>query len=590
MRHPARPALHVRAALRPNVVASAAALAVCAALLGNVPVTYAEPPSSASSGASTASAPSSKGPSAARGKAAQLAVATENARSTNEALKQLKLGGNAIDAAVTAAFVAGVVSPTSSGIGGGCFINVFDPTTGDNLVLDARETAPAGLVPADFEQRPFPFKERGKWVGVPGEVRGLYEVHRRLGRRAWKDVVMPAVEAAEGGFLVSPHLANITSFASKSFEGDASLKELWLSPLRKLGTQVKNPKLGATLRRIALEGPNVLYEGNIAGELVNSVRAQGGWLSLDDLRGYQVKERKALRAQWEGYDVISMPAPSSGGLLLAQTLALYSKSELQSLGFGTAAYQHALAEAFRAALADRMRFVGDPDVQGVDLAALLAPERMRARRASISLDRTHALGRFVSEEHGTHHLVTRDAEGRVVALTTTVNRIFGAKITAPESHIVLNDQLDDFVMQEDVEPLGIKESPNRPRPGARPVSSMTPTLILKDGQVVLAAGGSGGLNIAPEVTQAVLAHLVFGLTPEQAVSAARFQVPLEGPSMLVLADTPAAHREELTRRGEVVGNIRFNGTGVQMLSYDGKAAQAAADPRKHGLGAVAPSP
>jgi gamma-glutamyltranspeptidase / glutathione hydrolase len=519
---------------------------------------------------------------------AQLAVSSENARSTNEALKQLRLGGNAIDAAVAAAFVAGVVSPTSSGIGGGCFINVFDPTTGTSLVLDAREAAPKGLVAEEFEQRPFSFPNRGKWVGVPGEVKGLYEVHRRLGRRTWKEVVAPAIDAAEGGFMVSPHLAMMTGFAARSLEGDPSLKALWL-PLRKQGSVAKNPKLGATLRRIAQEGPNALYEGNIASEIVNTVRAHGGALSLEDLKGYQVKERPALRTQWEGLEVLTMPAPSSGGLLLAQTLSQFSRSELQSLGFGSPAYQHALAETFRAALADRMSSMGDPDFGGVPAETLLAPERMRARRARLSMDRTHALGRFATEEHGTHHLVTRDAEGRVVSLTTTVNRVFGAKLTAPESHVVLNDELNDFTLQSDAERIGLSQSPNRPQPGARPLSSMTPTLIVKDGQVVMAAGGSGGLNIAPEVTQAVLAHLVFGMLPADAVSAERFQVPLDGPSMLVLPSTALPHREELERRGEVVGTIQFNGTAVQMVSFDGKQAYAGADPRKHGLGSAVPA-
>jgi gamma-glutamyltranspeptidase/glutathione hydrolase len=518
------------------------------------------------------------------------AVATENARSTNEALQQLRWGGNAVDAAVTAALVAGVVSPTSSGLGGGCFINLFDPKLGIPVILDARESAPKDLAPEDFDARPFAFEQRGKWVGVPGELQGLYELHRRFGRRTWQEVVTPAAVAAEEGFAVSPHLANVTRATGSSFAGDPSLKEAWLSPLREQGAKVSSPRLGATLRRVASEGPKALYEGAIAAELVNTVHNAGGWLSLADLSGYRVKERTAIHTTWEGLEVYTMPPPSAGGLLLAQTLAQFTRSDLTSLGLDTPAYRHALAETFRAALADRMRYVGDPDLEQIDLATLLDARRLRERRERLSLERTHALGRFVSEEHGTHHIVVRDGEGRVVSLTTTVNRVFGAKLTAPSSGVVLNDQLDDFTLTSDANRLGIPLSPNRARPLARPVSSMTPTIVVKDGKVVLAAGGSGGMNIAPETTQAILAALAFDLPPERAVSTPRFQVPLDGRSILVPQDTPIDQSDELTRRGEVVGPIRFNGTAVQMLSFDGRRPMAAADPRKQGTGGVTAVP
>ncbi len=516
----------------------------------------------------------------------QVAVATENARSTKDAIRQLQLGGNAVDAAVTAALVAGVTSPSSSGVGGGCFINYFDAKTKRTLIIDARETAPREIDAAAFENRPFDWEERGKWVGVPGEVAGLYELHRRFGKRAWKDVVSPAAEAASRGFAVSPHLARSLTWSKDSLLKDPFLKNLWLSAPLKAGSRVTDAKLGATLARIASEGPKALYEGTIAAELVNTTRAAGGALSLEDLAGYAPKERQPLVVEWEGHQVFTMPPPSAGGLMLAQTLGMFGKAELEKLGHNSAAYQHVLAEAFRGAFADRMLFVGDPDHEAVPLAELLDAERLKQRRAMISLGRTHAIPRFAMEEHGTHHLVTADAEGNMVSLTTTVNRAFGAKLAAPQSGIVLNDELDDFTLDKYTKLFGLEQGPNRPRPGARPVSSMTPTIVVKDGQAVLAAGGSGGLAIATNVSQVVTSMLTFGLKPKEVLDAPRFQMPPMGPTILVPQDAPANHVEDLERRGEIVGRVRFTTTAVQLITAEGDRKWAAADPRKFGHAVV----
>lgn len=516
----------------------------------------------------------------------QVAATTENARSTNAAIEQMQAGGNAVDAAVAAALVAGVTSPTSSGIGGGCFINYFDAQNQAVTILDARETAPSDIVPEHFESRPFESSARGRWVGVPGEVAGLHELHQRFGARSWQDVVAPAIDAARNGFAVSPHLARSLVWAKDSIAADPFLKGLWLGRSLSQGSSVKNPRLASTLERVANEGPKVLYEGAIAAEIVNTVRAHGGALSLDDLAGYRVRERKPLQTTWGAYEVYTMPPPSAGGMMLVQTLALYEKAELQQLGYNTPAYQHALAEAFRGGFADRMRFVGDPDLEPVPLDRLVSATRMQQRRSNISLLRTHAIPRFGMEEHGTHHLVTADANGNVVSLTTTVNRTFGAKLATPRTGIVLNDELDDFTLQKHAALFGLERSPNRPRPGARPVSSMTPTLVLQNGRVVLAAGGSGGLNIAPNVTQSVVSSLTFDLHPEQVLEAPRFQMPMMNATILVPKGTPQAHIADLERRGEIVGEVRFEGTAVQMLRVDGENKRAAADPRKFGLARV----
>jgi gamma-glutamyltranspeptidase/glutathione hydrolase len=516
------------------------------------------------------------------------AAATENALSTREALAQLKAGGNAVDAAVAAALVAGVASPSSSGIGGGGFAVVWLASERQIKVLDFRETAPRVLDVASLERDELPDSERGDLIGVPGEVKGLFELHQRHGKRSWATVVASAVRHASSGYPVGRHLA-ATLARSRDLAGlDAGLAQVFFAGNRPavVGQLVKNPKLGATLSRIAAEGPPAFYSGPIAADLVAAAGSVKSGLSLQDLARYRTVERAPLHVHWEGFDVYTMPPPSAGGLMLAQTLQLFSSRELRQLGHSSGAYRHMIAEALRGATADRMRYIGDPELTQNDLPRLLAKSRMAERRRRIALDRTHLIARFGLEEHGTHHLVTADEAGNFVSLTTTVNRSFGAKVTGPASGVVLNDQLGDFTRQKDVEALGLTSSPNRPRPLARPVSSMTPTIVTKGGEVVLALGGAGGTTIGTNVTQLLLARLVFGQSPLQAVSAPRFYIPTQRASLLLDEGAPRSLIEDLESRGEIVAPMPFKGSAVQMIAVENGRKLAAADPRKHGSALV----
>jgi gamma-glutamyltranspeptidase/glutathione hydrolase len=229
-----------------------------------------------------------------------------------------------------------------------------------------------------------------------------------------------------------------------------------------------------------------------------------------------------------------------------------------------------------------MRYLGDPDHQTVDLERLLDPRRLRRRRASIALDRTHTMPRFGLEEAGTHHLVTADGGGNFVSLTTTVNRVFGTKLTAGDSGVILNDELDDFTAKKQVAPFGMKESPNRPRPRARPVSSMTPTIVVQNGRAILALGGSGGTAIATNVAQITLAHLVFGAKADDAVAAARFYVPTRHATIWLEKGADASLVEDLEGRGEIVGTTPFTKSAIQLIAVQQGFKVPAADPRKHG--------
>lgn len=523
--------------------------------------------------------------SRARDKPARAAVATENALATREAFRELDAGGNAFDAIVRAALVAGVASPSSSGLGGGGFAMLWRAGSSEPFVLDFRETAPAGLDAAGFEQRPFKPEERARASGVPGELAGLWEIQQSFGRHKWRDLVAPVAQIAARGFAINPHLARTLSGAwTRVLLSDPGLSALFFPSGRAVasGASLKNPKLAQSLERIAVQGKAALYDGELGRDLIASSRPVGGALLEADLHDYKPKPRSPLHVRWEGYDVYTMPPPSAGGVMIGELLGMFSKAELQRLGHGTGAYQHVLAEAMRGALADRLRFIGDPDFVSVDVAALLEPSRLAARKRGLSSERTHALPRFEQNEHGTHHLLVMDSAGNLVSLTTTVNNAFGAKVSGAVSGIVLNDELDDFTKQQDIAPFGLAQSPNRPRALARPVSSMTPTIVVKDGRVVFALGGSGGQLIATNVTQLLLAHLVFGFSPDALVHLPRFAVPTSGATLRLEAGAPASLIDDLKWRGEVVQQIPDNTSAVQIIALTGEALTAAADPRKFG--------
>jgi gamma-glutamyltranspeptidase/glutathione hydrolase len=513
------------------------------------------------------------------------AVATENDAASRAALAILDEGGNAIDAAVTAALVAGVASPSSSGLGGGGFALVFDAKSGEVSSLDFRETAPAGLDTAAFERRPLAAPERGKMTGTPGEPAGLWELHRRFGKKRWADVVAPAVKTAQDGYVVSPHLARAITSMATQLSVDGALASLFTPGGQPVSTgiRVKNLLLARTLSRLSQEGPKAFYEGTIASELAATARSAGGALTTEDLAAYRPVDRAPLHVSWEGYEVFTMGPPSAGGLLLGETLGLFSAAELRSLKKDSGAYQHVLAEGMRLALADRLEFIGDPEQAPADLGKLLSKERLAIRKKSIALDQTRQIPRIIKEDHGTHHMVTADSEGNVVSLTTTVNNAFGSLLSGPTTGILLNDQLDDFTPAKVGAMVGLSQIPNHARARARAVSSMTPTIVVRNGVAVLALGGSGGMTIAPNVTQALLSRLVFGTAPGRAVEAPRFGVPIQGSTISLDGRASAELRADLQRRGELVSTERFSSHAVQMIAIENGKKYPAADPRKFGI-------
>ncbi len=538
-----------------------------------------------------------------------MAVATDNAEATRAALDVLGRGGNAADAAVAAALALGVVSPSASGIGGGGFALVYSAKDGKATALDFRETAPASYRPELLFPAPKPgepAKDRWAWngpkgtaVGVPGEPAGLEILARRFGRRSLADDAAPAVALAQRGFYASRHAAESAMSFRSRIERLPSLAEAFLpgGVPAGLGARVRRPDLARTLLRFGAEGKRSIYEGATAQKIEEAVTRAGGTLTRADLAAYDVKERAPLSRTIDGRTIHTMPAPSAGGLMLLETLSMFgasSSSSVAQYGFGSSAYLHVVAEAMRGAVADRARFAGDPDVDpSVDPAyqAALEPAQLSARKARIDPTKTRPVTEYKTREQGTSHLVVADAEGNVVSLTTTVNGPFGASIVAGDTGILLNNQLDDFSAPEDVKAFGVENGgPNRPRPRARPVSSMTPTIILESGRPILAVGGSGGTRIATSVTQATLARLLFDLDPNACVSHARVHV--QGVDLLADREIAPDVRMSLAARGENVKDEPFQGSAVQMIAWGkspgtGKTVMfAASDPRKGGFAAA----
>jgi gamma-glutamyltranspeptidase/glutathione hydrolase len=522
----------------------------------------------------------------------KFAVASENPTATRIAMSVLEKGGSAADAAIAGILAIGVTHPVSSGLGGGGFALVWDAKTKKVTVLDFREMAPSGLKQSEFAKRYPPEDKAAVMTGVPGEVAGLSELHARWGKLAFADLVRGPAEAAEAGFAVSPHLARALKWNEKwvaktpryGFFLDAGA-------LVGAGKMVKNPALAATLRKLGAEGKKAFYEGSIAADILATARAGGGRLSAADLKKYEVVERAPLETRWEGYRVHTMPPPSAGGLMMLETLHMHSKADLVALGHNTGAYAHLLAETFRGAVSDRVRAVGDPAFVKVDVAGLVARERMKARRARISLTSTTPAEKFRIEEAGTNHLVAVDAEGNIVSITTTINNMFGAKLVT-EGGFPLNDELEDFTTERIEALYGVTrlKGPNSPRGGARPVSSMTPTIVLQGERPVLALGGSGGTRIATGVTQVLLAQLAFGIPVTEAVAAPRLETPPSGGLIVDAAFGPEVIKD-LEKRGEVVDASKQNFSAVQAVSIkqgpDGtRVIEAAGDPRKGGEGAV----
>ncbi len=465
-------------------------------------------------------------------------------------VEMLHAGGNAIDAAVATGFALAVVHPQAGNLGGGGFM-LFRLADGKTHFIDFREKAPAAATEnmyLDAQGNVLPDSDKNssvvgyRAVGVPGSVAGLVYAEKQYGKLSLEKVIAPAIKLARDGFPLAyedaqdlkddEHLAEFPE-SKRIFQRDGN----FYHP----GDVFKQPELARSLERLA-KNPDEFYHGAMARELATAIQKGGGLVTAADLAAYEVKERQPIRGSYRGYDIISAPPPSSGGVALVEILNILEGFDLAKLGNRSADDIHLEVEAFRRAFYDRADFMGDPDFAKVPVAQLIDKKYAEAWRDSI--DPKHAsvsqdlkrpsfseLERVansrtiaIHEPENTTHYSVVDAAGNAVAVTTTLNDSFGSRVTAAGLGFLLNDEMDDFAAKQGVpNNYGLIQGPaNAIGPGKRPLSAMTPTIVLKDGKLFLVLGSPGGPTIITTVANVLIGVVDFGLDIQESVNAPRF--------------------------------------------------------------------
>jgi gamma-glutamyltranspeptidase/glutathione hydrolase len=531
------------------------------------------------------------------------AVASSHPLATAAALDAMSAGGNAVDAFVAASMMLTVVRPQSTGIGGGGFALVRTPD-GAVRAYDYRETAPMDSRIEDYlDDAGEPVAERsrhhGLAVGVPGYVAGLWTLHQSYGLLPWSRLVEPAAVVAERGFPVGRHLAWAIDLVKEHLDEGARAVFLDDGRPRMEGDALVQPALARTLARIGAEGPDAFYRGAVAQDIVDTVRAAGGRLRREDLAGYRVRKVEPLRGSFFGHEVLTMPEPSAGGaqvLAMAEMMETWKLPEVLERGSSPGERAHYNAEAMRRSFLLRLAHSADTSEPSsrLDEAFPAAARAQLARsfqghRASATAVLEPRLDTPASGHPNTSHLSIMDRSGMVVAATHTVNLLLGSAIVAPRSGVVLNNEMDDFSFKVNVaNAFGLAgSSSNLIRPGARPVSSMSPTIVLDAaGRPALIVGTLGGTRIPTTVFQVMVGSLVEGVGLAEAVARPRVhhqalpdQVEIEegeGGEALV---------EGLQARGHTIERKR-PWCDVQAIGIDGGRVLAISDPRGEGAAGI----
>lgn len=448
-------------------------------------------------------------------------------------LAVLKSGGNAIDAAVAIGFALAVTHPFAGNIGGGGFL-LARFADGHTTFIDFREKAPLKAARNMYLDSAGQLTKDSlvgwRACGVPGSVRGFELAHRKYGHKPWAELLDPAIHLAANGFPVSYNLA-------QSLGGQATVRLLSQFPESKriflgvhYGDTLVQPELAATLKRIRDQGAGDFYEGEIAHKLAAAMEANGGLITLEDLKQYRAVERPPLAGRYRDYEIITSPPPSSGGVGILQMLAMLEGSGYEKGGAGSAASIHYVAEVMRRFYADRSEYFGDPDFYQVPIHKLLDPRYIASRRASIDPLRATSSeqirpGRLTAyESTQTTHFNVVDSQGNAVAVTYTLNGGYGDGVTVPGLGFLLNNEMDDFAAKPGSENLFhlIQGEANAIQPAKRPLSSMTPTILLRDGKLFLVLGAPGGARIINGVLQVILNVVDFHMNVQEAVDWPRF--------------------------------------------------------------------
>ncbi len=526
-------------------------------------------------------------------------VASGHPLATQAGLDALTSGGNAIDAAVAVGLSLGVVDGHNSGIGGGCFL-LIHLANGEFVAIDGRERAPAAAT-RDMYLRDgkadTKLSQTGALAsGVPGEIAAFDYVIKNFGRKKFSEVLIPAAKLAEDGFPLSRIYASRLKSTSDDLKEFDSSRAVFF-PNEKLlveGDVLQQPDLGATYRAIAEKGSDWFYRGAFAKKTEAWMKAHGGIMTAADFADYSIEHRVPIRTQYRGHSVVSFPPPSSGGVHVAQMLNILEHFDLKNCD--EVSRLHCIAEAMKLAFADRAFWLGDPDFVNVP-RGLVSSEY--AADLAKKIDRDHAsvvpqhnipknaTDDIFKDKHTTHFSVA-DAEGNWVACTATVNTGFGSKVVIPGTGVLLNNEMDDFSAQPGVANYFglVGAEANAIAPGKRPLSSMSPTIVLKDGKPKIAVGAAGGPRIITAVLLELVSMLELGLTPQEAIAATRIHHQWSPNELMVESQLPDSVRSALRAMGHQVKELSSSSTSqIVARSPDGQSFVGAADPRGGGSAA-----
>lgn len=533
-------------------------------------------------------------------------VAADHPLASEAGVEMLRQGGNVVDAAVATAFTLSVVRPESSGLGGGGFMVIWNADEQQGVALDYRERAPLAATRDMFvspeENGGAGSSQRGGIaVAVPGEVAGLLFALEQYGTLSREQVLAPALRATRQPIAIDPMMRGSQAEVLGDFMEDAALQEtfpalfeLYLNRgLPRDDAAFRSP-LGPVLERIAAQGASGFYEGEVAADIVSEVQRRGGIIVEKDFRDVGPVVREPLRGELNDCSILTMPPPSSGGIALVETLKIiaawderHPDARLRGFERNSADYVHLLTEAFKHAFADRAQYLGDADFVDVPIERLTSDANAAALAARIALQQTFPpehYGRFApADDAGTSHFSVIDSRGNAVACTATINTTYGSYVVTPRYGIVLNNEMDDFTaVPGEPNAFGLIQSEaNAVEAGKKPLSSMTPTILLKDGRASHVAGASGGPRIITATLQVLLNMAWFGDSPAEAVAAPRFHHQWLPDQLLLERDLPDSLVEELQSRGHEIAR-RGQLAAAQAAASSEEGVRGGSDPRKGG--------
>ncbi len=521
-------------------------------------------------------------------------VVSRETHATEAGLKILESGGNAVDAAVAVAFALSVTHPSAGNIGGGGFMLVR-MADGRTAFIDFRERAPISA------SRDMYLDASGKATqdsitgyrasGVPGTVRGMEYASKKFGKKPWADLVQPAVELASKGFPLSYAQANGLRSAGRGLAAFPESKRVFLRDGKyyEPGDLFVQADLGRTLDRIAKLGAKDFYEGETARLLATDMKEHGGLITMQDLKEYVAIERKPMVGKYKGYDIITSPPPSSGGLGILQMLGVLEGTGYEKGGAGSASVVHYMTEAMRRYFADRAVHLGDPDFVKVPLTSLLDPAYLSKLRASIDPERAtpsadvHAAVLTGHESNETTHYTVADGDGNIATVTYTLNGGYGSKVTATGLGFLLNNEMDDFAASPGhANMFGlIQGEANAIQPHKTPLSSMVPTIVMKDGKPLLALGSPGGPTIINTVLEVMVNVLDFGMNVQDAVDWPRFHHQWMPDTLSVERGYSPDTVAILEKHGYTVRRVGAQGE-CAAIQFENGWLSGAADPRTEG--------